>query len=272
MPKAKTRKKPKNKFKNIYFIIYYLFEAWYDTIFKYESQEEPYGIGIVSHCGQTAAVLTFVGYVLYVADKRRFAPDVKAWGSLAAVGAIALLGSAAQGAESSLGMLGMEFVCPLGIFLLSLRAAKHRTHWEKEDTILTATSLAGLALWLAFDAPQAGLAACAVLDWRAGLAIVRKVWNAPLSESAASWLVTTAACLLNTVAALGDGPVQAAYVASYTIIQIVIICALFRCLLTARRILAKSANGRSQLPKARRLGLNFLPPVEMDFLPRWVWS
>ncbi len=143
-------------------------------------------VGVASFCGQTAAALSFVGYVLYVADKRRFAPDAKAWGSLAAVGAIALLGSASQGAESSLGMLATEFACPFGIFLLSLRAAKSRTRWEKEDTVLASISLTGLALWLAFDAPQAGLAACALLDWRAGLAIARKVRDAPLSESAAS--------------------------------------------------------------------------------------
>lgn len=150
--------------------------------------------------GQVAGAISFAGFFPYVRAmlKRGKPPQRAGWLIWTVVGGLLFFSYRSSGATDNLWVPGLNFVGPLGIWLLSLKYGTGG--WEREDKICLTGAAVSLVAWFLTGSPTLAMTLCLVTDCFGSWLIIKKAYRDPRSEDRLSWIIWAVANTLNVFA------------------------------------------------------------------------
>jgi hypothetical protein len=154
-------------------------------------------------CGILAGLVSAVDAVPYVRDivRGRTRPYRATWAIWTVLGVTAFLAQAADGADWSLLMVGVQAASIVMVFALSIGRGTGRV--GPVDLALIAVAAAGLIGWYVSDRSLLATIGVVLADLAGVLLMLPKTWRDPESETPSSFLLAGVSGLLAT-AAVGE--------------------------------------------------------------------
>jgi hypothetical protein len=155
---------------------------------------------VAAVCGILAGLVSTVDAVPYVRDivRGRTRPYRATWAIWTVLGVTAFFAQAADGADWSLLMVGVQAASVVTVFALSIGRGIGRL--GPVDLALIAVAGAGLIGWYVSDRPLWATAGVVLADLAGALLMLPKTWRDPDSETPSSFLLAGASGMLATAA------------------------------------------------------------------------
>jgi len=151
---------------------------------------------ILSLISGIAALTAYIPYIISIV-RGQTRPERMSWFIWTVLGIIAFVSQLAEGARSSLWLVGVLTLGGLTIFLLSIRYGMGGI--LRRDLIALIFTIAGLGVWYLFGNPIIGLATVIAVGSASAFLTGLKAYQHPGTEAKITWLLASTAALLTII-------------------------------------------------------------------------
>ena len=158
-------------------------------------------IQIRESLGIIAGLLSFFAYIPYIIDiiKGKTKPSRSSWWIWSLVGLIILISYHSVGAQNTIWIPLVFFICPLFIAILTIKHGEGHS-LNLLDKICLIGALAGVILWFFLHSAYLALIINIAVDCLGYITTIRKTLKNPSSESKITWILFLFGSILNVFA------------------------------------------------------------------------